>query len=43
MRTHVITPKRLILIDGFRRDHIYTNEKAREEERNGSVRTGDIA
>jgi hypothetical protein len=38
----VITPNRLILTDGFRRDHIYTREKASEEERNGRVRRGEI-
>lgn len=32
---HVTTPKRDIFILGFRLDQMYTNEKARDEERNG--------
>jgi hypothetical protein len=31
------------LTDGFRLDHMYTSEKARDEERKGSVRRGAMA
>jgi hypothetical protein len=37
----VITPKRDILMDGFRRDQIYTSAKARAEDRKGIVSSGD--
>jgi 3'-phosphoadenosine 5'-phosphosulfate sulfotransferase (PAPS reductase)/FAD synthetase len=39
----VITPKRDILMDGLRRDQMYTRAKAREEERKGRVRRGEIS
>jgi hypothetical protein len=38
----VITPNSDILIDGFRLDQIYTSEKAKEEERKGMVRNGEM-
>jgi hypothetical protein len=41
--TYVMTPKRDILILGFRLDQIYTRAKAREEAMNGISRKGVIA
>jgi hypothetical protein len=41
--TYVMTPKRDILILGFRLDQIYTRAKAREEAINGISRKGVIA
>lgn len=40
---HVMTPNKLILIDGFRLDHIYTKANASEEDRKGRVSSGAIA
>jgi hypothetical protein len=40
--TYVMTPNRDILIDGFRLDQIYTRANARDDDRNGSVRSGDM-
>jgi hypothetical protein len=41
--TYVMTPKRDILILGFRLDQIYTRAKAREEAINGISKNGVIA
>lgn len=38
----VMTPKRDILMDGFRRDQIYTRAKEREDERKGMVSNGEM-
>lgn len=38
----VMTPNSDILIDGLRLDQIYTRAKAREDERNGIVRSGEM-
>lgn len=37
-----MTPKRDILMDGFRRDQIYTRAKEREDERKGMVSNGEM-
>lgn len=36
-QTYTMTPKRLILTDGFRLDQIYTSENASDEARKGMV------
>jgi hypothetical protein len=40
--THVITPKRDILTEGFRLDQMYVKANAREDDKKGMVRRGDI-
>lgn len=37
-----MTPKRDILMDGLRRDQIYTRAKESEEERKGMVSSGEM-
>jgi hypothetical protein len=39
----VMTPNKDILMDGFRRDQMYTSAKARLEDRNGRVRSGEMS
>lgn len=39
----MITPKRDILIDGFRLDQIYTKAKASDDERKGMVNKGEMS
>lgn len=39
---YVMTPKRDILMDGLRRDQMYTSANDSEDERKGMVRSGEM-
>jgi hypothetical protein len=38
-----MTPNKDILMDGFLRDQMYTSAKARLDDRNGRVRSGEMS